>query len=177
MKNAWIWLIVAVVVVGGAYWYWQSTQVPAMSDDGTPAAVDQMDDANTSASNTGTPTNGGTSAGVAVGVTTGSTAPMSATVNYNGDAFSPSTVTIAKGGTVTFVSTAHDMWVASNPHPTHTGYDGTSRDVHCAAGYAGAAPFDQCKVGSSFTFTFNKTGTWGYHNHMNPGLTGTVIVQ
>lgn len=172
MKNAWIWLIAAVVVIGGGYWYWQSTQVPAMSDDGTPVATDQMEDMNATGS-----TASSSDTGTSVDVTTGSAPLTSATVTYNGNGFSPSTVTIVKGGSVKFLSTAGDMWVASNPHPEHTGYDGTTREVHCAAGFTGAAPFDQCSPGTSFTFTFNKTGSWGYHDHLNPGLGGTVVVQ
>jgi plastocyanin len=158
-------IVVLVIIIGGGYWFYTQSQNSTSMD---------MTASGTDVSGTNTDTSG---TGTTGGATTGSTAPMSATVNYSGDAFSPSTVTIAQGGTVTFVSTASDMWVASNPHPVHTGYDGTSMQTHCAAGYAGAAPFDQCAVGSSFTFTFSKTGTWGYHNHMNPGLSGTVIVQ
>jgi hypothetical protein len=67
------------------------------------------------------------------------------------------------------------MWVASNPHPAHTGYDGTSRQQHCPN--TANTAFDECAPGSTYSFTFNKVGTWGYHNHMNPGSQGTVIVQ
>jgi len=105
-------------------------------------------------------------------------APMSATVTYDGSSFSPASVTIAKGGTVNFVDSAgSSMWVASGQHPTHTTYDGTSESVHCAAGYSGAAPFDQCGTGASYSFTFTKVETWGYHDHRNASAHGTVIVQ
>lgn len=137
MKNIWVWVVVAIIVIGGGFWYWQSMQAPAMSDDGTPAAVDAVDDANAAGAGNQTSDTSGT--GVQVGVTAG-TAPMSATVTYNGSSFSPSSVTIARGGTVTFTSTGPTMWVASAPHPTHEGYDGTTRSQHCAAGYSGAAP-------------------------------------
>lgn len=103
---------------------------------------------------------------------------MSATVIYGPNGFSPATVTIAKGSKVTFVNqSGNEMWLASDPHPTHQGYDGTTKNVHCASGYAGAAPFDQCSTGDSFSFTFDKSGTWGYHNHANDSDEGTVIVQ
>ena len=69
------------------------------------------------------------------------------------------------------------MWVASAPHPSHTGYDGTSRQTHCVAGYSGPKPFDQCAAGTSFSFTFKQTGTWPYHDHNNSGKFGTVVVQ
>ncbi len=166
MKNVWIWAVVIVVVIGGGYWYWQGHQAPAVSDDGTPAAVDVVDDSAKAASSTQTQAQGSSTS-----------VSMTASVTYNGSSFSPSEVTIKKGGTVTFTSTAGNMWVASAPHPAHTGYDGTSRDQHCAAGYSGAAPFDQCASGTSFTFTFDKTGTWPYHNHLNSKSFGKVVVQ
>ncbi len=103
---------------------------------------------------------------------------MSATVTYTSAGFSPKSVTIAKGGTVTFVNQAGSaMWVASDPHPVHTSYDGTSRSQHCAAGYTGPKPFDQCSGTGNFTFTFDKAGSFGYHNHSNDNDAGTIIVQ
>jgi plastocyanin len=106
-------------------------------------------------------------------------APNTVTVRYTSSGFSPKDVTIAKGDTVTSVADpqSDEMWVSSNPHPTHEGYDGTTRREHCVAGYAGPAPFDECSVGTSFSFTFMKSGTWHYHNHGNSGDGGTVIVK
>ena len=69
------------------------------------------------------------------------------------------------------------MWVASDEHPSHTGYDGTSRTEHCAANYTGPAAFDQCGSGSQYSFTFNKTGAFDFHNHAAAQFTGTIIVQ
>ena len=169
MKNIWTWIVLAVIVIGGIWW-WQSTKSPAMSDDGTPAAVDATDDANAQpAGSTGASVNAGVTADV-------NAAQTSATITYNGSSFSPASVTVKQGGSVTFTSATGNMWVASAPHPTHTGYDGTSRGEHCAAGYTGAAPFDQCKAGPSYTFTFNKVGTWLFHDHMNAGAHGSVTV-
>jgi plastocyanin len=110
--------------------------------------------------------------------TTSSSAPV--TISYNGSTFSPASVSIAAGTQVTWVNNStKPVWVASDPHPVHTGYDGTSKDQHCAAGYTGAAPFDACKAvapGASFTFVFTKAGTWGYHDHLNHDATGSVTV-
>ncbi|MDB5237867.1 MAG: hypothetical protein JWM46_137 [Candidatus Kaiserbacteria bacterium] len=179
-NNTWIWwLIGAIVLIVGGYLVWQNTSsAPANTTDANGAAM-------TANTNGQTPTDvndAGPDANTAVEATvsTGATAtgaPMSATVTYNGKSFSPATVTIAKGGTVTFMSTAGSMWVASDPHPTHTSYDGTSRSAHCAPGYAGAAPFDQCAPGATFSMVFNKAGTFGYHNHMVDAIAGTIIVQ
>jgi plastocyanin len=171
MKNIWIWVIAAIVVIAAGYWFYISSQgsaAPAVSDDGTSVAADKVDDAG--GGDAAAQQQGGT--GVSATVTAGT----SATVTYDGKSFSPSTVTIKKGGTVTFTSTVSSMWVASAPHPAHTGYDGTSRQQHCAAGYSGPAPFDQCKSGTSYSFTFGKVGTWPYHDHANSSAFGKVVV-
>jgi plastocyanin len=165
MKNAWIWLVVAVVVIGGGVWWWQSSQTPAAAP-------------STSMGLNGSPNQGNLGGANAGSVQQpGAATPKTVTVSYDGNTFSPASVTINKGDTVQFVATSGRMWVASNPHPAHTGYDGTSRSQHCASGYSGPAPFDECAAGTSYSFTFDKTGTWGYHDHMNDGATGTVIVQ
>ncbi|MDO8561678.1 MAG: hypothetical protein Q7S05_02515 [bacterium] len=95
------------------------------------------------------------------------------TVTYDGSSFSPSSVAIKKGGTVTFAGTS-DMWVASNVHPSHEGYSGTTKAQHCPD-TAGTA-FDECGKGASYAFTFQKTGSWDYHDHANPAAGGLVNV-
>ncbi|OGG53859.1 hypothetical protein A3C20_03470 [Candidatus Kaiserbacteria bacterium RIFCSPHIGHO2_02_FULL_55_25] len=159
MNNTWIWIVVAIVVIGGGYWWLQGSQAPT--------AVDAVDDAGVQQT---MPVIGSTTPEAIV------EAALSATVTYDGSSYSPASVTIKQGGSVTFTSTAGDMWVASAPHPEHTGYSGTSRSEHCAAGYTGAAPFDQCIAGTTYTFTFNKVGTWKYHNHSNSSAFGSVTV-
>lgn len=94
------------------------------------------------------------------------------TVTYSSSGFSPSQVTIQRCDTVTWESQGADMWVASNQHPTHTLYDGTGLNQHCPGN-----SFDQCSTGSTYSFTFEKTGTWSYHNHVLAGHGGTVVVQ
>lgn len=86
-------------------------------------------------------------------------------VDYTNSGFSPKTITIKKGTTVKFVNKSDNkMDVASDPHPIHTNYPA----------------FDQWKSSqkgqNEYDFTFEKVGSWGYHNHLNPSDTGTVIV-
>lgn len=91
--------------------------------------------------------------------------PVTAKVQYTNDGFSPKTVTIKKGETVEWTNNANDqMYVASAPHPVHTDYPG----------------FDELQAvnkDGTYTFTFEKTGKWGYHNHLSPSDKGTVIVE
>lgn len=86
-------------------------------------------------------------------------------VTYTGSVFTPSVLTVPLGATVHFENvSSNPVWVASDPHPTHTDYPG----------------FDSLALisqGDSYSFTFTKTGRWGYHNHSNPSETGTIVVQ
>src|SRR3989344_2750420 len=87
------------------------------------------------------------------------------TILYNGETFSPSALTVKVGTTVTFknVGKSDDMWPASAPHPTHTNlpdFD-SKRDI---------------KIGESYSYTFTKVGTWGFHNHENPTANGKITV-
>lgn len=77
--------------------------------------------------------------------------------------FAPAAATVARGANVRFVNTdsaAHQ--VASAPHPTHTIYPPLNGGV--------------LRSGASFDAVFSETGTYQYHDHLNPGLTGSVIV-
>lgn len=98
--------------------------------------------------------------------------PMQNTVIYGDGGFSPNTLTIRKGATITFQnSSTHDMRPASDPHPAHTNYPTTGGCV--------GSTFDSCrtiKPGGNWSFEFDEVGTWKYHNHLNPSDTGTVIV-
>ena len=158
MQKTVFWIIAIVIIVAGWY-FWSANSVQApVTDINTESEAVSGQNANDDAQATSTP-------------------PIPVTVAYDGSGFAPSSVTIKKGDTVTFNSASGNMWVASAPHPAHTGYDGTPLEKHCAAGYIGEAPFDQCASGTSFTFTFGKTGTWKYHNHLNPRAYGSVTVQ
>ena len=69
------------------------------------------------------------------------------------------------------------MWVASNQHPSHTNYAGSAVYQHCQDGEQTEAAFDQCSSGEEFSFTFEKTGEWNYHNHKRASQDGTIRVR
>lgn len=167
MKIA-IGIIVALILIGGGYLLFANkTEAPTVNPEANGGTSAPLETTNPSA---GTDT---TQAGVGVSATV--TTPHTVTVTYNGSTFSPASVTIKKGDTVRFIETGTSpMWVTSDPHPTHQGYSGTTVSQHCPD-TAGTA-FDQCAIGSSYTFTFEKVGSWGYHNHANHDAVGTVVV-
>ena len=160
MKTGLTIAIVLIIAAGGYFIFVETTKAPTVS----PIA---MTNTNGPAMEATTPTPAQTQT---------TTVTQKATmVTYDGTTFSPASVSIHIGDTVTFTNTGSGpMWVASDPHPAHSGYSGTTKDRHCPD-TAGTA-FDQCTVGSSYTFTFAKVGSWGYHNHINHSATGTIVV-
>jgi plastocyanin len=98
-----------------------------------------------------------------------------ALVRYTEEGFVPATITVPLGTTVMFMNeSSREMWVGVDEHPTHTGYDGTSKNDHCGEGESTA--FDQCRRGDSYSFTFTKAGAFDYHDHVNASFGGTVVV-
>lgn len=96
-------------------------------------------------------------------------------IKYDGSSFSPSTIIIKKGQSVTWVNeSSQPMWVASAMHPTHEVYPETSTN-DCFG-----SSFDTCRSfapDESWSFTFNSAGEWPYHNHLRAVNFGKVIVE
>lgn len=86
-------------------------------------------------------------------------------VSITQDGFSPQTIQIKKGQSVTFTNTdSREHQVASDPHPTHTNLPGFDNQ-------------EALLMNDSYVYTFEKTGTFTYHDHLNPlKFHGTVVV-
>lgn len=120
----------------------------------------------------------------------GETSAEPGTVHVTSSGFSPNQVRIAVGDTVTWINDdTANHWVASARHPIHDAYPGAAYDEpgtfggtrSCAAeGQPKTGAFDSCKEiapGESYSFTFTQAGTWFYHDHLNPTLFGSVVVE
>jgi plastocyanin len=75
-------------------------------------------------------------------------------------AFSPATLTVKAGTTVTW-----------------TNSDGTSHTVVSDTGAPVAFTSPPIANGASFLFTFTQAGTYPYHCSIHPSMTGTIVVQ
>jgi plastocyanin len=99
--------------------------------------------------------------------TTATQAPLGegVIVEMRAGVFSPATLTVEVGATVTFVNrSGDDKWPASDVHPTHERYP----------------LFDARKTivpGGSWSFRFDRRGRWTYHDHLSPDVKGVVVVR
>lgn len=86
------------------------------------------------------------------------------TITYSTEGFSPLTLTVNKGTAITIKnSSSSPLQFNSDPHPSHT----NNPELNVGT----------IDAGQSKTFTVSTTGTWGYHNHLNPSQTGSIIVK
>ncbi|HEY6736282.1 MAG TPA: cupredoxin domain-containing protein [Candidatus Saccharimonadia bacterium] len=89
-----------------------------------------------------------------------------ARVNITAQGFVPATITIARGQAITWTnSDTAPHGVSSDPYPRNNGLPGLNS----------ANPL---LTNNSFTYVFDKTGTFTYHDQQNPlKVLGTVHVQ
>jgi plastocyanin len=109
-------------------------------------------------------------AAVLAGLVTAAVAPahhggQSVVVRIEASGFSPRSVAIRQGDMVVFENrSSHARWPASNIHPTH----------HIYPEFDPRAPVGP---GQQWAFTFDRPGTWNYHDHLAPDVSGTVVVE
>ncbi len=88
------------------------------------------------------------------------TLPTEVEVTMQGNQFEPSGVTIAAGGTVTWINTdnvEHTVTAGTRESPT--------------------GEFDvSLNPGEEFSYTFDEVGAFEYHCTIHPGMDGTIIV-
>ena len=88
------------------------------------------------------------------------------TVSVLDESFQPETISIKKGESVTWVNNSdNNHMIASDPHPQHETLPGLYSP-------------EQLKPGDAYTYTFSESGTYTYHDELNPlRVKGTVIVE
>ena len=101
-----------------------------------------------------------------------------AVIRYVNGSYVPDTVHVSVGSEVTWINDDEAFWPASNLHPTHTAYPGSG--INKCPTSERERIFDSCQplgLGAEYSFRFNETGEWRFHDHVTPRATGTVIVS
>lgn len=98
----------------------------------------------------------------------GETPPPATEADYiiimKDDVYAPSSLTVKQGDTVTWRNDGTlPQWPASAVHPTHLIYPEFD-------------PKQAIAPGASWTFTFDKAGTWRWHDHIHANVNGTITV-
>lgn len=88
-----------------------------------------------------------------------------ASIHITAQGFEPRTVEIRKGETVEFINDdIQPHWPASGIHPTHA----------LCPGFDALRGLTQ---GERYQYTFLKSKTCPFHDHLNPSLTGSIIIK
>lgn len=90
------------------------------------------------------------------------------TITASDSGFSPAQATVAAGETITWVNNSKvKIQIASDPHPTHTANTQLTNGDFVM----------ELAPGVSASVTLTKTGTWGIHDHLNPGMRAKIVVE
>ncbi|MDP9478057.1 MAG: cupredoxin domain-containing protein, partial [Actinomycetota bacterium] len=86
-------------------------------------------------------------------------------VHLTDEGFEPRSVEVVAGKTVVFENVDDEgHWPASDDHPTHEVYPAFD-------------PKKPIQPGTSWSVNLDRPGGWKYHDHMNPTLTGEIVVK
>lgn len=86
------------------------------------------------------------------------------TITLTSVGFSLQSLIIKAGATITWINKSGvDAIVNSSPHPSHTDYPPLNLGIF--------------PDGGMLSLTFDKAGTYKYHNHLSPSQAGTIVVQ
>ncbi|HIG95059.1 MAG: hypothetical protein QT05_C0008G0006 [archaeon GW2011_AR13] len=100
-------------------------------------------------------------------------------IKVNSSGFYPNILEINNGDKVIFVNIGdQNHWPASARHPVHDVYPGSN--LQKCGTMERDKIFDSCgqiAYGEIYSFVFNEIGSWKYHDHLHPSLTGTIIVN
>ena len=90
--------------------------------------------------------------------------PTTAVVKITDQGFVPATVTINKGTIVIWQGTqTSPVVIASNSYPNNNNLSSLKSE--------------QLANGSNYRYKFNTTGTYNYHDDLNPSVNGTIQVK
>ena len=85
---------------------------------------------------------------------------------------------VSVGSKVAWINGDKAFWPVFNLHPTHIAYPGSG--INKRSTLERERIFDSCQPlgrGVEYSFKFNETGEWRFHDHVTPRATVTVIAS
>ena len=148
--------IAVVIVAVGLGWFFFASNQSKTEERAASTKNENLDEASSATPSANTSTD------------TANEAPSEGTITYTGSGFSPKSLTIKSGGTITWTNnSSSSVKVGSDVHPIHT----INPEITGNQFVIELAP------GESRSVKLTKTGEWGVHDHLKPSMTGTLIVQ
>jgi len=146
-------IVIVVIIVGFVYFFF----APKNADENTDTTDSPVNIVDFEA----TPTDGGENNTENGGILVA----QIFTISYTDEGYSPKNITINIGDVVDFENnSSHSFWTASDVHPTH----------ELLPGFDSLRAYKPDEV---YSYTFKQSGTWTYHNHLDPSQIGTVVVK
>jgi plastocyanin len=146
--------IVVIILAGGIWWFFFSTNSTKTEN----LAAKSTSDTSSSTS----------SANTSSGADDSEKSQDANTITYTDSGYNPQSLTINSGETITWVNdSSATAQIGSDNHPSHN----NNRELTGNEFVIELAPGESAKV------QLTKTGEWGYHNHLKPSVTGTIIVE
>ncbi len=168
-KQTWTWIVLVIVVLGIIWLVMGRGDGAVETGEGDDVATSTEEtNSNNSGSNSSNTTGSNTS------VNTGSNVavkPLVYQIKYlESGGYLPQTTKVKVGDIVSFQNVgSNQMWTISADYPgAGTNNCGTASEY---------VIFDQCRVGTSYSFTMGVRGVWTYYNKMLPNHKGTIIVE
>lgn len=91
--------------------------------------------------------------------------PKTIDINIDNSGFHPDQINATVCDTLVFTNQGQEpRWPAVGPHPTHTSYPG----------FDAQRPLS---LDQSFRFTVTRPGSYSIHDHLSPGIIGTVTIS
>ena len=181
-------IVIGIIILGGIAWFVfsESNDTNTNTTSGntttnTPVNRNEASNTNADGLNINVTNDSGSNVNATSNANTGTTNTASSNTNsantnttsnqsviVTASGFSPKTVTIGVGQSVTWMNSDNrPHYVAPDDHPSHQAYSGIWDDN-------GAGNISSEEL---YTFQFNTAGTYTYHDYLNSSLTGTVVVR
>ena len=149
--------VIIVVIIGAFAWFFYASNQTKTEDSAATTTQEEPESTSTSSENKNE-----------IDLSEKNEITAGSKVTYSDSGFSPGSITVKSGASITWVNdSSSTVQVGSANHPTHTINQQLTGDEFVI----------ELAPGESKTVQLEKTGNWGYHDHLKPSITGSIAVE